>query len=266
MTGEMPEDERIAGLFRAAASDTGAPPPRFDHGDVVATSRRITARRRSAVIGGALALLVVAGVGTVATLPRGHTDTVSAAAPAAPAQDAAGSAGRAGQAAAPEAAAPEAAAPEAAVGGPPGGPGACGSGMGCGDGSGPGVAGGGAGSGGAAQPPAPAGVPLGPGTTACADRQDPALRALVVQALPEAAGARAAATTDVCLPGSERYVSLELGGGVLTVADLPPGTAPSLADGAVTAPTASHGTVVVATPPGYRDRAPALVQYLAPRL
>src|SRR4249920_2679546 len=104
MTGEMPEDERIAGLFRAAASDTGAPPPRFDHGDVVATSRRITARRRSAVIGGAVALLVVAGVGTVVALPRGHTDTLSAAAPAAPARDAAGSGARAGQAAAPEAA------------------------------------------------------------------------------------------------------------------------------------------------------------------
>ena len=229
MTGEMSEDERIAGLFRAAASDSGAPPPRFDHGDVVATSRRITARRRSAVIGGAVALLVVAGVGTVVALPRGHTDALTAAAPAAPAQDASGSGARAGQAAAPEAA-------------------------------------GGAGSGGAAQPPAQAGIPLGPGTTTCADRQDPALRALVVQALPEVAGARAAATTDICLPGTQRYVSLELGGGVLTVAYLPPGTTPSLAEGASSAVTASHGTVVVTPAPGYGDRVPALLGYLASRL
>ena len=99
-----------------------------------------------------------------------------------------------------------------------------------------------------------AAAPLGPGTTTCADRQDPALRALLVQALPEAANARAAATTDVCLPGGQRYVSLELGGGVLTVAYLPPGTAPSLAEGASSAPTASGGTVVVSPPPALRDR------------
>ena len=70
MTGDTGDEDRLAELFRAAASDAGAPPPGFDHGDVVATSRRITARRRSAVIGGAVALLVVAGVGTVAALPR----------------------------------------------------------------------------------------------------------------------------------------------------------------------------------------------------
>jgi hypothetical protein len=92
------------------------------------------------------------------------------------------------------------------------------------------------------------------------------LRALLVQALPEAANARAAATTDVCLPGGQRYVSLELGGGVLTVAYLPPGTVPSLAEGASSAPTASGGTVVVTPPPALRDRAPTLLAALAPRL
>jgi hypothetical protein len=263
MTGDTGDEDRLAGLFREAASDGGAPAPGFDHGDVVATSRRITARRRSAVIGGALALFVVAGVGTVATLPRGDTSTVSAAAPAQRAADAA--------------APPAPAAPEAALGAPgcagrsAGGAEGGGAGVGSPDGAGAGAcvdggagSGGGAAAGGAAAPSV--GAPLGPGRTTCADRQDPALRALLVQALPEAAAAPAAATTDVCLPGSERYVSLELGGGVFTVAYLPPGTMPSLVAGAISAPTASGGTVIVAAPPAFLDRAPAIVQYLGPRL
>jgi hypothetical protein len=281
MTGDTKDDDRLAGLFHAAASDTGAPPPRFDHGDVVATSRRITARRRSALVGGALAVLVVAGVGTAVTLPRGQSSALSAAAPAAPApRDAASAPGP-----------PPAAAPQAAVGGAgteggasagtgSGGAGSNESGGGAGggagggsDGNGAGVAapggpGSGADSSGAAgaRPGGTQAGPLGAGRTACADRQDPALRALLVQALPEAANARAAATTDICLPGSQRYVSLELGGGVLTVGYLPPGTAPSLAQGASSAPTASGGTVLVAPPPALRDRAPALLAALAPRL
>jgi hypothetical protein len=281
MTGDTGDDDRLAGLFHAAASDTGAPPPRFDHGDVVATSRRITARRRSALVGGALAVLVVAGVGTAVTLPRGQSSALSAAAPAAPApRDAASAPGP-----------PPAAAPQAAVGGAgtetgasagtgSGGAGSNESGGGAGggagggsDGNGAGVAapggpGSGADSSGAAgaRPGGTQAGPLGPGHTTCADRQDPALRALLVQALPEAANARAAATTDICLPGSQRYVSLELGGGVLTVGYLPPGTVPSLAQGASSAPTTSGGTVLVAPPPALRDRAPALLAALAPRL
>ena len=280
MTGDTGDDDRLAGLFREAASDGGAPAPGFDHGDVVATSRRITARRRSAVIGGAVALFAVAGIGTVVALPRGDTSTVSAAAPA-PAQ-------RAADAAAP----PAPVAPEAALGCPggagaprgaddgasstggvaggaaPGGagsPGAANGGAG-GCAAGGSGSGGGAGSGGAAGPAAAVGAPLGPGSTTCADRQDPALRALLVEVLPEAASAPAAATTDVCLPGSERCVSLELGGGVFTAAYLPPGTVPSLAEGASSAPTASGGTVIVSPPAALRDRAPAVLQYLGPRL
>ena len=125
---------------------------------------------------------------------------------------------------------------------------------------------GGAGAGGAAVPAPAVGTPLGPGTTPCADRQDPALRALLVQVLPEAANAPPAATTDVCLPGSERYVSLELVGGVFTVAYLPPGTVASLAPGATSARTATGGTVIVSPPPALDGRAPAVLQYLAPRL
>jgi hypothetical protein len=65
---ENPEadEARIAALFRDAAS--GAPPPGFDAAQVVATSRRITRRRRSAVAGAALAVLAVVGVGVVAGL------------------------------------------------------------------------------------------------------------------------------------------------------------------------------------------------------
>lgn len=113
---------------------------------------------------------------------------------------------------------------------------------------------------------ADAAVPLGPGSTECADRQDPALRALLDRALPEVAGAPPAASTDVCLPGAERYVSVEAGGGVLGVAYLPPGTAVSLVPGAVSAPTASGGTVVVTGPEPLADRFPAVLAALAPRL
>ncbi len=229
----MTDDDRIAELFHAAASDAGAPPPRFDHHDVVAVSRRITARRRSAMIGGAVALLVVAGVGTTVALPLRTAETQTAAAPVAGADSAAGPGAQA--------------APEAAVGGalPPT--------AGAGDASAP-------------------GAPLGPGTTSCANRQDPALRALVVAVLPEATDAHPAATSDICLPGTQRYLSLELGGGVLTVTYLPPGTAPSLStapslrDGTSSAPTASHGTVIVSPAPGYGARVPQLLDYLAPRL
>jgi len=214
-------------------------------------------------------------------LPRADTSTVSAAAPAQRAADAA--------------APPAPAAPEAAVGGAgcaPGAGGGAGSpgAVGAAGGGGPGsaaAAGGGVGAPGSAvggaAPGAGAcvnggsgagggaaasgvGAPLGPGATTCADRQDPALRALLVQVLPEAANAPPAATTDVCLPGSERYVSLELVGGVFTVAYLPPGTVASLAPGATSARTATGGTVIVSPPPALDGRAPAVLQYLAPRL
>ena len=98
----------------------------------------------------------------------------------------------------------------------------------------------------------------------CAPAGAPRLRGM--KAATGSASAAAAATTDVCLPGSERYVSVELGGGVFTAAYLPPGTIPSLAEGANSAPTASGGTVIVSPPAALRDRAPAILQYLGPRL
>jgi hypothetical protein len=265
------QEARIAALFRDAAA--GAPPAAFDAAQVAATSRRITRRRRSAVAGAALAVLAVAGVGVVAGLGGPGDTTVTAASGQAAEQGAAaGSAGKANEAAgaaddAARAAAPEAAAAPDAAGGATGLPLAPpvpdGS---VPDGSGPeGL--------GAAGAVPPIGTPLGPGSGDCADRQDPALRALVEQALPEVAGAREAATTMECRPGGERGVALEVPGGLLTVTYLPPGPVPEPSVSAPTSPTASGGTVVVssratraADPAPFADRLDAVVAYLAPRL
>ncbi len=239
------DDEEMGALFRAAASDSGAPPPGFDHGSVVQASRRITTRRRAAVTGLGLALVVVAGVGVAVGLPRtspgGDASTV-AAPMLAPAP------------------APEARRDSRAQqdGPPPAAEGA------------PGAA--------AAVPGAGAGAPpLGPGRTECADRQDPALRALVEQVLPEVVGAPEAATTMECRPGGERGVNVEVtdGGatGLLTVQYLPPDTAARLVPGALSAPTASGGTVVVSSrgdgpgePAPLADQLQGAVEFLASRL
>ncbi len=90
----MTDDEKLAALFRDAA---GTPPPSgFDRGDVTAASRRITVRRRAALVTGAVVVAAVAGIGSAVVLPRDAGTTTSAAGAAAP-QDAA----------APRAAAPE---------------------------------------------------------------------------------------------------------------------------------------------------------------
>jgi hypothetical protein len=239
----MTDDDRIAALFSEAASDT--PPPRFDHDRVVATSRRITARRRSAVLGGAMALLLVTGVGVAVGLPSTGRDAASTAAGAP----------------APEAAA-DSAAGARAESAPLAGPG-----------SGPGVA--------PDAAPAPAlpeftGTPLGPGTTECAQRQDPQLREYLEEVLPEVVGASEAAVTMDCRPGGERGVGLEVDDagatGLLTVQYLPPGVATTGAD-PVAAPTASGGTVVVGSrgdgpgaPAPFATRLADIAAYLAPRL
>ena len=111
----------------------------------------------------------------------------------------------------------------------------------------------------------------------CANLQDPVLRALLDQALPQVTGAPAAVTADVCRPGGERYVSVEVtdgdATGVLSVSVLPAGTTPSLPPGDHrSAPTASGGTVVVSsTPVGggpapYARRLPGLLADLAAKL
>ena len=259
----MSDDERLAALFRDAASDAGAPAPTFDHDDVVAVSRRITARRRASAIGAA-AVIGLVGVGAAVYLPtRAEYPTTSAASPLN----------------APEAAsAPDAARDNAGQGGP--GSGSTGSGSGADSDSDSDSGDDAAAGGGAAPaeppvaPPAASGlVPLGPADGPCADRQDPALRGLVEQVLPEAAAGTPAATTDVCLSGRDRYLALHVPDGVLSVSYLAPGSIPSVVPGALVAGTASGGTVIVnstadsaGTPAPFADRLPDLLAFLAPRL
>lgn len=275
----MSDDDRLAELFRTAASDPGAPAPGFDHADVVAASRRITVRRRSAAVVAAV-LLVLAGVGTVIALPGGPgPDAVVTGVAAAPNEGGANEEG-ANEEGVVEGGADEGSAPEDASGADAGASGASG------------AAPGGDTPSSDAQRAAPAPLslpaapapdlggptgPLGPGGGGCAERQDPALRALVEQVLPEVVGAPAAPTTDVCLPAGDRYLALEVtdgaAAGVLTVAYLQPGSEASLVAGALSARTASGGTALVVsgldttgTAAPFADRLPALLEFLAPRL
>jgi hypothetical protein len=252
----MTDDERLGALFHAAASESSAPPPRFDHEAVVRASRRITARRRTAFTLGGLALFGVVGIGGAIALPEASSGGGDAATVAAPmlAPEAPSADSRAQQQAPPPAAAEGApgagAVPDQREAAPAPAPG-------------PAAAGG---------PP-----PLGPGTTECADRQDDALRALVEQFLPEVIDAPEAATTMDCRPGGERGVNLDVRDGattgLLTVQYLPPGTAVKPVEGAVVASTASGGVVVVSSrgdrpgmPAPFADRLQTLVTQLAPRL
>ncbi|HVH22195.1 MAG TPA: hypothetical protein VNA11_07040 [Pseudonocardia sp.] len=260
----MSDDDRLAELFRTAASDVGVPPPGFDHDDVVTASRRITARRRSALLGGAFALFAVVGVGAAVAVP----DTPATTSAAAPAPGDLAGAERA-------AVAPEGApVPDAARSG------------GAAESGGAAASGGAAGSSGAADSAAPqlaqpappfTGTPLGPGNAPCADRQDPQLRAYLEQVLPEVIGAPTAASTEECRPGTQRYLTLEVqdgpAHGLLGVAYLPPGPTPEPPPGSVAARTASGGTVVVSTgpmggtvPPPFLNRLGEVAAYLAPRL
>jgi hypothetical protein len=233
------DDEELGALFRAAASEPGAPPPRFDHDSVVSASRRATVRRRVVMAGSAVVLLALAGVGAAVAMPgslRGDDTTVAAPMPAPAPAPAAG--------------------PEARQDAAPGAD---------------------ARAEGAAPPADPVARPLGPGTTECADRQDPALRMLVEQVLPAVRDASEAATTMECRPGGERGISVEIGdggaAGLLAVQYLPPGTVAALVPGAVSAPTASGGTVIVSSRPAevgapapFEDRLTSVADFLAPRL
>ncbi|MGH3566203.1 MAG: hypothetical protein ACRDRH_09255 [Pseudonocardia sp.] len=224
------DDERLAAVFRAAVADA-VPPASFDHADVVRASRRITARRRSVLAGGALAVLAVTGVGVAGVLSgSGDSEQSSAAAPAS-APEAAVDA----RAAAPGPASADAAGTVLSV------------------------------------------PPLGPGDAgSCANQQDPALRVLLEQVLPEVAGATEAAVTMECRPGGERGVHLEVRGGLFSVGYLPPGVQARPPDPGVvriSEPTASGGTVTVTaragrrgSPAPYEERLDAVAAYLARRL
>ena len=226
------DDQELGALFRAAASESGAPPPAFDHDSVLRASRHATTRRRLLMAGGAIAVFALAGVGVAVALPGSPGNGTTVAAPM--------SAGDR----APRPAAPQDSSRAA---------------------------------GGAAEAVRPQSPPLGPGNTECADRQDPAVRALVDQVLPEVAGAPEAATTMECRPGGERGVAVEAseGGatGLLSVRYLPPGVEAELPPGAVSEPTASGGTVIVSSsssevgaPAPFTGRLASVAEYLAPRL
>jgi hypothetical protein len=246
----MTDDERLGALFQAAASDSNAPPPGFDHDQVVRTSRRITVRRRAALTVGGLALFAVVGIGGAVVLPEDGGEDATVAAPML-SQEGPSADSRAQNQVPPPAAAEGApgsgAVPDRreAVPAPQAAPGGA--------------------------------APLGPGTTECADLQDPALRALVEQFLPEAVGAPEAATTTECRPGGERGVNLEVrdgpATGLLTVRYLPPGRVARVPLDAGSASTASGGVVVVSTrgdgpdsPAPFADRVETLAGQLAPRL
>ena len=260
----MIDDDRLAALFRAAADDPDAPPPGFDHADVVAGSRRVTLRRRAGLIAASVAVFAVVGVGAVVLRPA--SDATMAAAPAVvpEAGDVAGQPGKA----APNG---QVAAGEAAGVPPPGGASVGGSGeprsAGAGVAGGPAV-GGAAGSSGA-------GAQGGP-EMVCSDQPDPVLRALLDQELPEVVGAEP--TRDrVCDPPGGRHANLQVDDhgvpGVLGVTYLPPGYAVALPRGAVSAPAASGGTVIVHSSPAagsgpapFADRLTDIAARLAPRL
>ncbi|MBN9102213.1 MULTISPECIES: hypothetical protein [unclassified Pseudonocardia] len=125
------------------------------------------------------------------------------------------------------------------------------------------------------------GVPLGPSGAECVDKQDPQLRAVVEQVLPEIIGAPAAAVSTECRAGGGRGVAVEVTdrgvSGVLSVFYSPPDQAPPTFGGAPMAPTASGGTVIASSeaegptgatggPGPFADRLPSVVAYLAPRL
>ncbi|MGH3613991.1 MAG: hypothetical protein ACRDRK_15655 [Pseudonocardia sp.] len=239
------DDVRLAAVFRAAVADA-VPPASFDHADVVAASRRVTARRRSALAGGALAVLAVTGVGVAGTLLEGgDNEQVTSAAPAS-APEVADDA----RAAAPGPASADV--PETMLSVPPPAPGAAGS---CAN----------------LQDPA-----LGDPALGDPALQDLALRALLEEVLPEVAGAAEAATTTECRPGGERGVHLRLPDGLFSVAYLPPGAQarpPEPGVRRISEPTASGGTVIVISQAGqpgsvgpFADRVDEVATYLAPRL
>jgi hypothetical protein len=235
---ERDRDARLSATFQDAAQD--APPAEFDVAEVLATSRRLTRRRRSALAGAALAVLALAGVGVTAELAGGSETVAASSARSRNEADAAPGARDADRAAGLEAQA--APAPQAAP-------------YGAAEGE----------------------SPLGPGMRECADRQDPQLRALVEQVLPAVEGAPEAPTTRECRTGGERGLALEVRdgdrSGVLTVTYLPPGASSDPASGARSAPTASGGTVIVSSRseeagdrPPFADRLDKVTAYLAIRL
>ncbi|SDG48905.1 hypothetical protein [Pseudonocardia oroxyli] len=133
-----------------------------------------------------------------------------------------------------------------------------------------------------AVPPTPVGVPLGPAAGDCVNPQDPELRAVVDEVLPEVATASPAPTTMICRPGGGREVNLQVADGELTglfsVVYTAPGEEPSQTASAVgwataEVSTASGGLVTVTSRAEsdsggvpFGDRVPEIASALAPHL
>ena len=116
------DEQRLTELFRDAAGE--APPPSFGRDDVVAASRRATARRRGMLAGGSLLGVAVLTGGVLLggqALPSQMNETPTGEAPAAAPQGAPGGAGGTI-----ESATPFAAPPGAGTGAAPGAAGGCG--------------------------------------------------------------------------------------------------------------------------------------------
>jgi hypothetical protein len=228
------DDEELGALFRAAASDSGAPPPRFDHDSVVNASRRAAARRRAALAGGVVALFAVVGVVATIALPASpDRDASTVAAPMlAPNPGARLDAGPAA-----DAGSGQAAAEAAGAGARPLGPGTAE----CADRQDP-----------ALRTiveevlPGVAGAPEAATTMECRPRGERGIN------------------VEVSDGGAV---------GLLSVQYLPPGVIVALVPGAVSAPTVSGGTVIVSSrasepgaPPPFADRLESTAAFLAPRL
>ncbi len=68
MNDDFDGGDKLVALMRSAASVHDAPPPAFDHSDVLAGSHRITRRHRM-IAAGATGLVLIASIGTAAVLP-----------------------------------------------------------------------------------------------------------------------------------------------------------------------------------------------------
>ncbi|MGI5126964.1 hypothetical protein ACQEVB_09150 [Pseudonocardia sp. CA-107938] len=295
--------DKLVALMRAAASVQDAPPPAFDHSDVLAGSHRITRRNRM-IAAGATGLVLIASLGTAAVLPMlsgadGPSSTVAeaprtpttapAAAPAAPSSElfapapapSAGARSAAPAQPAPkEAPAPSPApqAPPPGDGGPPPPPAPTGGGARDDRGSGGVKPDNGAGHGGGVKPrdepaepqPAEGGGAGGnpPPAQGCQAGQAPNLSAIVSEVVPEASGG-----SQSCRSNGDSALDVRITKdgktGILTVVFSPNGGGtPS----GTTATTASGGTVGVSVrstgdgPAPYADELGRIASELASRL
>ena len=251
----MTDDDRLAELFRAAASDPAAPPPGFDHGTCCPPPGGSPLGAGPALVGRARSRCSPWSV----WVRRWRCRTTRRPRPRRPRRPRRTGPAPVDRPRPPHRRRPPAAGggrrevPDAAAGAPPSGR--------CRPGS--------------DSPPRT--DPLGPGNGACADRQDPQLRAYLEQVLP-GGGRRPGRGQHRRVPARDAALRHRRGAGrprrgcsgCRTCRRARSRTSPA---GAVSATTASGGTVIVHTgpvdgtvPPPFLDRLGAVAGFLAPRL